>query len=56
MIPVELSFGSHTGKMLIKEERSLYMELVYQMSIALIMSKGKLCVWLDFMEASKRPG
>lgn len=48
MIPVKLSFipalfGSHTVKMLMKEERSFYMELVYQMSVALIVSKGKVC-------------
>lgn len=36
-------FGSRTVKMLMKEERSFYMELVYQMSVALIMSNAKVC-------------
>lgn len=36
-------FGSHTVKRLVKEEGSFYMELFYTMSVALIMSKGRVC-------------
>lgn len=48
VIPIELSFmpmlsGSHTVKMLMKEQRSFHMELVYQMSVALTVSKGDVC-------------
>lgn len=35
--------SSHTVKTLMKGERPFYMELVYQMTVALIVSKGKVC-------------
>lgn len=36
--------GSHTAKMLMKDESSFYMELVFHMSLALIMPK-RLILW-----------